>query len=46
MIDGLFAAVGQDFDDPPIGFQAHPQHGHLRLKMSANALADSAGDES
>ncbi len=29
VIEGLFAAVGQDLDDPPIGFQPHPHHGRI-----------------
>ena len=27
MIEGLFAAVRHDLDDPPIGLQPHPHHG-------------------
>ena len=30
VIERLLAAVGKDFDDPPVGLQAHPKHGPLR----------------
>ena len=31
VIDGLFAAVGHDLDDPPVGLQPHPHHGRFPM---------------
>jgi hypothetical protein len=27
VIHPLLAAIGKDFDDPPVGLQPHPHHG-------------------
>jgi hypothetical protein len=27
MVDRFFSSIGQNFHDPPVGFQPHPHHG-------------------